>query len=86
MGRAAWKGPYLDPKYFKELNLIEKQNVNFMSRNSEIIPPFIGLTFKVHNGKNYVEVSVTEDMVGHKFGEFVFTRARFIFKKKKSKK
>jgi small subunit ribosomal protein S19 len=41
-----------------------------MSRNSEIIPEFLGLTFKIHNGKSYTEVDVTEEMVGHKFGEF----------------
>lgn len=57
-----------------------------MPRNFEIIPQFLDLTFKVNNGKIYVELLITDDMIGHKFGEFVFTRSRFIFKKKKSKK
>jgi ribosomal protein S19 len=52
-----------------------------MSRNSEIIPEFFGLTFKIHNGKSYTEVDVTEEMVGHKFGVFP-TRAKFSLRKK----
>jgi small subunit ribosomal protein S19 len=86
MSRSKWKGPYINPKNLKDITLITKQYVYFMSRNSEIIPKFLGLTFKVHNGKNYSEISVNDSMVGHKFGEFVFTRAEFSFKKKKSKK
>jgi ribosomal protein S19 len=46
----------------------------------------VGLTFDIYNGKKYIEVTVTEDMVGHKFGEFSLTRAKFSFKKKKLKK
>lgn len=57
-----------------------------MSRDSEIIPKFLGLTFKIHNGKNFEELNVTDNMIGHKFGEFIFTRKKFSFKKKKSKK
>ena len=79
MGRAKWKGPYINQKDLKNL----KQNqINIISRNSKIIPKFLDLTFKIHNGKNYIEVTVTEDMLGHKFGEFVFTRTKFEFKKK----
>jgi small subunit ribosomal protein S19 len=50
------------------------------------VPNFVGKNFNVHNGKNLLEVNVTEEMIGHKFGEFVFTRAKFSFKKKKTKK
>ena len=53
-----------------------------ISRNSEIVPQFLGLTFNIHNGKNYTELTVTKDMISHKFGEFSFTRAKFAFKKK----
>ena len=87
MSRSKWKGPYINPKYLQKLNdNIKKQHVFLMSKNSEIIPKFLGLTFKVHNGKSYVELTITDSMIGHKFGEFVFTRAKFLFKKKKSKK
>jgi small subunit ribosomal protein S19 len=86
MSRSKWKGPYINPANLKETTLIKKQYVYLMSRNSEIIPKFLGLTFKVHNGKSYSEISVNDTMIGHKFGEFVFTRAGFSFKKKKSKK
>ena len=57
-----------------------------ISRNSEIIPKFLGSTFKVYNGKKYIDLIVTENMIGHKFGEFSFTRANFTFKKKIRKK
>ena len=86
MSRAKWKGVFINPKYIKHINLKKKKQIALMSRNSKIIPKFIGLTFKVYNGKNYIELSITEEMIGHKFGEFVFTRAKFSFKKKKSKK
>jgi len=86
MSRSKWKGPYIDPKSLKIINTIKKQHTYLITRNSEIIPKFLGLTFKVHNGKNFAELAVTDSMIGHKFGEFVFTRARFSFKKKKMKK
>lgn len=82
MTRAKWKGPYTASKNFKTDNL--KKQLPFISpRNMEITPKLVGLTFKVHNGKDYQEILVTDDMLGHKFGEFVFTRAKFSFKKKK---
>jgi small subunit ribosomal protein S19 len=90
MSRSKWKGPFINPKNLTELNLIKKQdNLKknaIISRNSEVIPSFIGLTFNIYNGKNYSEVTVNENMLGHKFGEFSFTRAKFSFKKKKLKK
>jgi small subunit ribosomal protein S19 len=87
MSRSNWKGPYVNSEHLKNVELLKKKHtVLKMSRNSEIIPEFLGLTFKIHNGKSYTEVDVTEEMVGHKFGEFSPTRAKFSFKKKKSKK
>lgn len=79
MSRSNWKIPSIDIECLKK-----KQNI--ISRNSIIAQKFIGLTFNVHNGKTFIEVVATEDMLGHKFGEFSFTRSTFSFKKKKSKK
>ena len=78
MSRSKWKLPIIDTSYTKKNKLI--------NRNSTIVRKFIGLTFQTHNGKIYKEITITENMVGHKFGEFLFTRCKFIFKKKKSKK
>jgi ribosomal protein S19 len=79
MTRSKWKIPSVDTGYLKK-----KHNV--ISRNSVIVRKFIGLTFEVHNGKTYREITATEDMLGHKFGEFSFTRSKFVFKKNKLKK
>jgi len=78
MGRSKWKGPYFN---YKKLNDINEQK-NILYKNSEIVPQFVGQTFKIHNGKTYVDILVTNDMINHKFGEFVFTRGKFYFKKK----
>jgi ribosomal protein S19 len=86
MSRSKWKGPFVCIKNLTKLKLLEKKHTTTISRNSEIVPVFVGLIFYVHNGKNYSEITVNENMVGHKFGEFVFTRAKFVFKKKKLKK
>lgn len=79
MSRVQWKGPYVDAEVFKRR---KDSNAFISSRSSEIVPAFIGLTFKIYNGKNYVELTVTDEMVGYKFGEFSFTRSKFMFKKK----
>lgn len=87
MARAKWKGPYISSEPFKNFNEVKKNhNISIIPRNCEIVPKFVGLPFRVHNGKNYAEVLVINEMVGHKFGEFTMTRARFSFKKKKLKK
>jgi ribosomal protein S19 len=87
MGRSKWKGPYINPEFLEENNVGKKQQKTLIiSRNSKIVPKFLGSIFNVHNGKNYVELTVTEDMINHKFGEFSFTRAKFTFKKKSKKK
>lgn len=86
MSRSKWKGPYIQTLRIEQPNIKQKIDEYKASRNSEIVPKFLGVTFRVHNGKTYSEVTVTNDMIGHKFGEFVFTRSKFYFKKKKSKK
>jgi small subunit ribosomal protein S19 len=87
MSRSNWKGPYVNSEHLKNVELLKKKHaVLEISRDSEIIPEFLSLTFKIHNGKSYTEIDVIEEMIGHKFGEFSPTRAKFSFKKKKSKK
>nr|YP_005090349.1 ribosomal protein S19 [Phaeodactylum tricornutum]ADY18525.1 ribosomal protein S19 [Phaeodactylum tricornutum]QII42430.1 ribosomal protein S19 [Phaeodactylum tricornutum] len=87
MIRTKWKGPYINTKHETE-NLLPEKNqkrIISISRNSQILPSFLNLTFKIHNGSKHKEILVVEEMIGHKFGEFVFTRAKFAFKKKKKK-
>jgi small subunit ribosomal protein S19 len=82
--RSVWKGPFVDPEFFeKSLKNSTKKYFKTQSRNSLILPYLIGKTLKVYNGKKYVSFKVTEEMVGFKLGEFVLTRLRHIYKKKK---
>ena len=78
MGRSLKKGPYVDEKLFGKVNrLIESGShapIKTWSRRCPIIPEFVGFTFMVHNGKIFNKVFVTDDMVGHKLGEFSPTR------------
>ncbi len=78
MGRAIKKGPYVEPslqdKIVKAKAANTKTPIKTWSRRSTITPEFIGLTFNVHNGKQFMPVFVTENMVGHKLGEFSLTR------------
>ena len=78
MGRSVKKGPYVQPvlrKRVKEKNEAgEKRVLKTWSRSSTIFPDFVGHTFAVHDGRKHVPVYVTEDMVGHKLGEFAPTR------------
>ena len=78
MGRSIKKGPYVQPVLLKrvlEMNEAgEKRVLKTWSRSSTIFPDFVGHTFAVHDGRKHVPVYVTEDMVGHKFGEFAPTR------------
>ena len=78
MARSLKKGPFVDESLMKKVkknNSAEKKEViKTWSRRSTIFPEFIGNTFAVHNGKEFIPVYVTEDMVGHKLGEFVPTR------------
>ncbi|ATQ42556.1 30S ribosomal protein S19 [Caulobacter mirabilis] len=78
MTRSVWKGPFVDGYLLKKadaaLNSGRKDVIKTWSRRSTIMPQFVGLTFGVHNGQKHVPVSVSEDMVGHKLGEFAPTR------------
>ena len=78
MARSLKKGPFVDKSLMKKVkeaqNSTKKEVIKTWSRRSTIFPEFIGLTFAVHNGKDFIPVYVTEDMVGHKLGEFSFTR------------
>ena len=78
MGRSIKKGPFVQPvllKRIQEMNKAgEKRILKTWSRSSTIFPDFVGHTFAVHDGKKHVPVYVTEDMVGHKLGEFAPTR------------
>lgn len=77
MSRSLKKGPYVDPRLLKKvMNMIErsdKQIIKTWSRSCDIPPEFVGFTFAVHNGKEFIPVYVTEQMVGHKLGEFSWT-------------
>ncbi len=76
--RSIKKGPFVDEKLLKKVHKIQqkgtKEAIKTWSRRSTIIPEFVGFTFSVHNGKNFISVYITEDMVGHKLGEFSPTR------------
>ena len=78
MTRSIWKGPFVDgymlKKAEKALASGRSEVVKIWSRRSTILPQFVGVTFGVHNGQKHVPVLVTEDMIGHKFGEFAPTR------------
>ena len=78
MTRSLWKGPFVDgyllAKADKAQDSGRKDVIKTWSRRSTIMPQFVGLTFGVHNGHKHVPVTVTEDMIGHKFGEFSPTR------------
>ena len=78
MPRSLKKGPYVDPKLLKRVQIMnasgEKRVYKTWSRRSTIVPEFIGHTFAVHNGKKFIPVYITENMVGHKLGEFAPTR------------
>ncbi len=78
MSRSAWKGPFIDMYLLKKVDEVRSSGRNTViqiwSRRSTIIPQFIGFTFGVYNGRKFIPVLVTEDMIGHKFGEFSATR------------
>ncbi len=78
MARSIKKGPFCDDHLSKKVTVArqtqDRKPIKTWSRRSTILPDFIGLTFAVHNGKKFVPVYVTENMVGHKLGEFALTR------------
>ena len=78
MARAVWKGPFVDPSLIKKVeklkNLPNKTPIKTWSRKSTIIPEFVGHSFLIHNGKKFISIKISEEMVGHKLGEFSPTR------------
>ena len=78
MSRSVWKGPFVDPSLIKKVdklkNQINKPPIKTWSRKSTIIPEFIGFSFLIHNGKKFIPIKISEEMVGHRLGEFSPTR------------
>ncbi len=78
MARSVWKGPFIDGYLLKKAETSResgrKEVIKSWSRRSTILPQFVGLTFGVYNGHKFIPVLVTENMIGHKFGEFAPTR------------
>lgn len=78
MSRSSKKGPFVDPRLFEKVQKQgmagNKEPIKTWARACTIVPEFVGLTFMVHNGKLHLKVFVTEDMVGHRLGEFAPTR------------
>ena len=81
MTRSVWKGPFVDGYVMKKAEKARASGRNEVirswSRRSTVLPQFVGLTFGVHNGRKFIPVLVTEEMIGHKFGEFSPTRTFF---------
>lgn len=78
MARSIKKGPYVDPKLLKKVDRLnrtgEKRPIKTWSRRSMIVPEFVGHTMAIHNGKQHISIFITENMVGHRLGEFAPTR------------
>ncbi len=78
MSRSSKKGPFVDERLYRRVEKLNQMNkregLKTWSRGCTIVPEFVGHTFKVHNGRAFLDVFVTEDMVGHKLGEFSHTR------------
>jgi len=78
MGRSLKKGPFVDERLYNKVEKLrtdgKREPIKTWARRCTIVPEFVGQTFMVHNGRAFLEVYVTEDMVGHKLGEFSITR------------
>ena len=78
MSRSVWKGPFVDPSLIKKVENLKNQSnkspIKTWSRKSTIIPEFIGVSFLIYNGKKFIPIRISEEMVGHKLGEFSPTR------------
>ena len=78
MARSVWKGPFVEEslikKVEKERSNPNKKPIKTWSRKSTILPDFVGISFLIYNGKKFIPITISEDMVGHKFGEFAPTR------------
>jgi|TARA_B110000014_G_C19930305_1_gene481257 small subunit ribosomal protein S19 len=79
MSRSVWKGPFVDPSLLKKVEKLKMQPnptpIKTWSRKSTIIPEFIGISFLIYNGKKFIPIKISEEMVGHKLGEFSPTRS-----------
>ena len=78
MARSIWKGPFVEERVIKKVDKqksdTNKKPIKIWSRKSTIIPDFVGVSFLIYNGKKFIPITVSEDMVGHKLGEFAPTR------------
>ena len=78
MSRSVWKGPFVDPSLIDKVEKLKGQSnktpIKTWSRKSTIIPEFVGHSFLIHNGKKFIPIKISEEMVGHKLGEFSPTR------------
>ena len=78
MSRGIWKGPFVHPSLLKKVDKLKtgdkKKPIKTWSRNSTIIPEFVGHSFLIHNGRTFIPITISEEMVGHKLGEFSPTR------------
>ena len=78
MARAVWKGPFVEESLMKKVDKYKtdpkKIPIKIWSRKSTIIPDFVGISFLIYNGKKFIPITISEDMVGHKLGEFAPTR------------
>ena len=78
MSRSVWKGPFVDPSLLKKVEKLKGNTsappIKTWARKCTIIPEFVGHSFLIYNGKKFIPITISEDMVGHKFGEFAPTR------------
>ena len=78
MPRSVWKGPFVDPSLLKKVEKLKSQSkqmpIKTWSRKCTIIPEFVGISFLIYNGKKFIPIKISEEMVGHKLGEFSPTR------------
>ncbi len=78
MARSVWKGPFVEDSLMKKVDKYKQDSkkipIKTWSRKSTIIPDFVGVSFLIYNGKKFIPITISEDMVGHKLGEFALTR------------
>ena len=90
MARSVWKGPFVEESLIKKVDKLKndphKKPINTWSIKSTILPDFAGISFLIYNGKKFIPITISEDMVGHKFGEFALTRKKPTHKKKEKRK
>ena len=81
MARSVWKGPFVEESLIKKVEKVKndpnRKPIKTWSRKSTIIPDFVGVSFLIYNGKKFIPITISEDMVGHKLGEFAPTRTFF---------